>query len=282
MSLLLKPALCHFHTSVHLVFSQFFSPLPSSSHLRFTHHNLSIKHTDMERLPKDTLLSIAHHISASNLRALALVSKQCVSIAQDILFRTPTLPRADSVFTTGDCINALIHALVKKPDLAKIVRSLDLRSQVRPIPLSLLVVSDSTPKTSTTTEATLVGLMLDKTVNLEHLTLDIVADQAGHLPTIDQTRIPPRPNRAPRPPTRMPLRPKPRSQLLHQPSKPPDPRISGLRPRMALAPAPFPQETHPRPSMPDAARSHAALQTHTQHTTRSRTNRHLHKRIHTK
>jgi len=154
----------------------------------------------MERLPNETLLNIAERLPKHDLCALSRVAKQFTPIAQDVLVRSPRIvPHLQQSDRKDDRFSALLSVLVKKPDLAKTVRSLELHPRHQDVPsdgsmfsrLSANILRLLRVARPTASEAAIVGTILDLVPNLEHLILDVLA--AGYSFTchaLDRARYP--------------------------------------------------------------------------------------------
>jgi len=138
----------------------------------------------MERLPNETLLNIAERLPNHDLCVLSQVAKQFTPIAQDVLFRSPTIiPHPQQSDRKDDRFAALLNALVKKPGLAKAVRSLELYPRYQDVPsddnifsrLSTNILRLLRVARPNVSEAAIVGTILDVVPNLEHLILDVLA-----------------------------------------------------------------------------------------------------------
>lgn len=152
----------------------------------------------MESLFNEMLVKMASTLPTNDLKSLSLVSRQFLPIAQEHIFRHPSVlvssPLAPSTYVSLPKVNdeslaLLLSALVKKPKLAKIVRSLTLH--VRPL-LHALDYATIIPELTVAQaqmlciarpkvyQAAFVGMTLRRTENLQELNIEMVVNRTKY------------------------------------------------------------------------------------------------------
>jgi hypothetical protein len=145
----------------------------------------------MESLPDELLLSITSHVSSKDLLTVALVSRKLLPISQELLYRSLSISATSSSFapnsrTPSNRFISILGTIHARPDLANLVRQLEIEPQHQPLPLgwvAQLPAEDERepdqvgkPKSSSITECTIVESILERLDNLEALSILVIAD----------------------------------------------------------------------------------------------------------
>ncbi|KAH7081446.1 hypothetical protein BKA63DRAFT_208472 [Paraphoma chrysanthemicola] len=140
----------------------------------------------MQNLPTEILLNIAGRLEKQDLLALALAKKSFTNIAQDVLYRSPTIIHSLKGGLDDNRMTALLHTLVKKPGLAQLVHSIELYGQLRKASLAH-DINPYQPQTymlglicDDVIESAIIRKILDRLPKLERLVLELrVEDISG-------------------------------------------------------------------------------------------------------
>ncbi|KAI4953178.1 hypothetical protein J4E86_006719 [Alternaria arbusti] len=146
----------------------------------------------MEKLPNELLIKVGSDLDRESLRALALVSKKMELVAQDLLWRAVRVPDRISPDEPSG-IAALAHILAQKPELGKIVRSLELHPEDRMVTVEPSLMSPQGPlmphsSLGRVNECALVGFILEQTSELEVLKLEVLAEEQSYRHEYDYQR----------------------------------------------------------------------------------------------
>ncbi|CAO2653871.1 Nn.00g106040.m01.CDS01 [Neocucurbitaria sp. VM-36] len=90
--------------------------------------------------PNEILLKIAAYLDTQSLLQLATTCHRLQPVAQDVLFRSPTVPRSANEFDSR--LGCLLRTLIQRPDLADLVRKLSLSPNIRYVEVDVYVSFD--------------------------------------------------------------------------------------------------------------------------------------------
>ena len=144
----------------------------------------------MDRFPDELILPIISSSEQRDLHALCLTSQRLRRISQELLYRAPSVREAPAEYpqlSTHSRIWPLFRTLLRRPDLAKHVKRLELSPQVRDVAINSDIIINMPVEaikaisTISFSECSLVGLLLGLVPNLEELWVEILKDyDEGH------------------------------------------------------------------------------------------------------
>ncbi|KAF2105442.1 hypothetical protein BDV96DRAFT_608268 [Lophiotrema nucula] len=137
----------------------------------------------MEQIPNELLLDVSERVSTKDLCELSLVCKKLRAVAQEVLHRSPVIPMTLSWdLSTERCkLSSLLWTFVKRPDLALLVRELELRPLLLEVDFDYSILCDSTQRDQAllrsarlkVSEMALAGMILERVPHLIDLHLEV-------------------------------------------------------------------------------------------------------------